>query len=63
MTHIVLTQEQWDKVENHISKHNEEMSAVQTDIEWLKWAVRLIVGGTAGSVIASLASLSFQIIK
>lgn len=36
MKDIKLSSEQWEKVEQHISTHNEEMGIVKNDIAWLK---------------------------
>ena len=48
-------------LEEHYSTFNNEMGKVQTNTEWLIWAVRWLIAGIGGSVFLSLIGVVITI--
>ena len=44
-------------VEEHIAKTNEEIGSIKADISWLKWYVKLMVGGQIGIILTLVGIL------
>lgn len=49
-----------DKIEGHISTLNKEMGCVKTDLAWLKWWMKLIIGITFTGLIIGLLNLAIK---
>ena len=55
-----INTDQGDRIkwlETHYSKFNNELGTVQADVKWLKWYMKLVIGGQVALIVAIIGLL------